>query len=86
MTTLGQREKCLRKHPKRVFFPGVAWAPDANPASPGAAEGAWPNTGLNLAGKGLSGYTTSWNRRLETEIPVQNGNSSEMKWTGGFGK
>lgn len=47
MTTLGQREKCLRNHSENGLFLGVACPPDAKPTPPGAPGKAVDQNRLN---------------------------------------
>ena len=71
MTTLEQREECLRKRSEKGPFPGVGCPPDAKPASPGAAGKAVDQNRLKPCREGRSGYTTSWNRKSKWKSRVK---------------
>ncbi len=45
MTTLGQREKCLRIHSEKADFTGVGCLRDPKPAFLAPVEGPWTKTG-----------------------------------------
>jgi hypothetical protein len=63
MTTLEQREECLRNHSENGQFPGVGCPPDAKsalPGDPGSTNGPKPASNLtNLVGEGRSVYKPS---------------------------
>src|SRR5271167_4209005 len=70
MTTLGRRAKCLPKRSEKGSFPAVAWAPDANPASPGAAGNTVDQNRLKPCWGRPLGLHTELESESKTEIPV----------------
>ena len=72
MTTLGWREKCLRKRSEKGSFPGVACPPDAKPAPPGTAGNTVDQNRLNpCRARPLGVYG-------ELESESQNGNPGSL--------
>ncbi len=71
-STLGRREKCLRKRSEKGSFPGVACPPDAEPPPSGAAQTLWTKTGLRPCRARLFGLQS------ELESESQNGNPGSI--------
>ena len=69
MTTLEQREECLRNHSENGPFPGVGCAPDAKPAPPGAAGSIVDQTRLKPCWKRPFGLHNELEPEVNMEIP-----------------
>ncbi len=71
MTTLGRREKCLRKRSGKGHLLALGARRTRNRPLSAPLMAPWTQTGQNLAAEGRSVYKATWNRSAKTVIPVK---------------
>src|SRR5208283_4175841 len=75
----GAQEKVSAEPFGKRVSPGVACPPDAKPAPPGAAGNPVDQHRLKTCTERSYGLYKSWNLRVKTEIPAQEGSVATLK-------